>query len=177
MKIRVLGLIGALGLVGAGTPASALSFTFSQGGYSEGAVVTGTFSGVDLDLNGQLAGFGGDEISAFSMSFSGNSIVSAFSLGIDDLFGLVYDLGTPFLGDGLTLGIEGIGATGSQFEYETGQGPLGTNGGFVGNLDPSVTDSTELLVSVVPEPSTLTLFALGLVGMAAVSRRRPARAQ
>ena len=61
-------------------------FTFVQAGFSDGAEVTGSFSGVDLDGNGQLSTFE-SELTAFEMSFSGNRLVDGFSLGLDDLFG------------------------------------------------------------------------------------------
>jgi hypothetical protein len=86
---------------------TAVDFSFSQAGFSEGAGVTGTFTGSDLDLDGQLSSFEG-EILAFSMTFSGNSIVPTFSLGLVDLFGLVYDLDGGPLGDGTTGGMSRV---------------------------------------------------------------------
>ena len=63
---------------------------FFQTGYSKGAIVTGSFVGEDLDFNSQLNAFDG-ETTDFDITFSGNSIVTAFSLDFDDLFGLVYE--------------------------------------------------------------------------------------
>ena len=83
----------------------------------------GSFTGDDLDQNGQLASFNG-EISAFEMTFSGNSTVAAFSLAYPDLYGLVYDLDGGPLGDGLSLGIEGIGADDATYIYVAGPGPF-----------------------------------------------------
>jgi hypothetical protein len=39
-------------------PASAASFNFFQGGYSEGATVTGMFTGEDLDNDGLIENLG-----------------------------------------------------------------------------------------------------------------------
>lgn len=169
-----LSLIGMLALVGAGMPASALSFTFIQTGYSEGAQVTGSFEGVDSDENGQLSSFEG-EVTAFSVSFSGNSLVPAFSLGIEDEpFNFVYDIGSGFLGDGTTLDIEGVLSTNELFQYLTGQGPTGLDGGSVSNII-SIDFSEQLVVvTQVPEPMTGVLLALGLAGIAAGRRQAAA---
>jgi hypothetical protein len=101
----------------------AQEYSFTQSGFSEGAIVTVTFSGSDLNADTQITSFDG-EVTAFSMSFSGNSVVPAFSLGLADLFGLVYDDDGGPLGDGLTLGVEGIGASGVTFSYDAGPGPF-----------------------------------------------------
>ena len=164
-------LIGILALVGASQPASALSFTFIQNGYSEGAQITGSFEGLDLDENGQLSSFE-DEIFAFSVTFSGNSLVPAFTLGMEDnFFALVYDIGSGFLGDGTALDEEGISATMDSFDYVTGQGPTGLDGGEVTNFIGLDTTAQLVVVTQVPEPTTSILLALGLVGIAAGRRQ------
>jgi len=82
-------------------------FDFSEGGFSDGATVTGFFTGEDLDSDGQLSSFDG-EITDFAMHFSGNSLVAAFSLSFSDLFGLVSDLDGADLGNGSDRYIEGV---------------------------------------------------------------------
>ena len=77
------------------------NYSFSQSGWTGGALVTGSFSGLDLDGDDQLNSFHG-EISAFSMHFSGNGYAGAFSLGLADLHGLIYDLDGGPLGDGVS---------------------------------------------------------------------------
>jgi hypothetical protein len=103
--------------------AGAATFSFSQSGFEEGASVSGSFTGDDSDLNGQLSFFTG-EISDFAMSFSGNSLVPAFSLGFGNLTGLVYDLDGGPLGDGFLIDIEGIAASDPSFSYSVGPGPV-----------------------------------------------------
>ncbi|NNM00184.1 MAG: autotransporter outer membrane beta-barrel domain-containing protein [Gammaproteobacteria bacterium] len=141
-------LIAATATLAGAAPAT---FTFSQGGFSEGAAINGSFSGEDLDGNGELSQ---GELTAFAVTFSGNSIVPGFSLGLPDLFGLVYRLDGGPLGDDLTGGIEGIGATGSNFGYEVGPGPqsecgIGIDCAVVSDFTMSGADDfSQLLVAI-----------------------------
>ncbi len=98
-------LAGVLAASAVCASASAIDFTFSQGGFAEGASLTGSFSGSDDDLDGFLTYdvFGGlYEITQFSLSFSGNSLVSAFSMGLPELQALSFKLdGDSVLGNDL----------------------------------------------------------------------------
>lgn len=141
---------------------SATDFSFTQLGFDESAFVTGTFTGIDLDLDGQLSSFDG-EILAFGMTFSGNSLVSTFSLGFLDLFGLVYDLDGGPLGDGLGGDIEGIGAFDFDNLYLAGPGPFAECG--IG-VDCAVVEGP----GSVPEPASLLLSVVGLLGVLSLRR-------
>jgi len=103
---------------------SAATFSFTQEGFSEGAVISVTFTGHDTNMDTQITTA---EVTAFDLSFSGNSIVAPFTLGLADLFGLVYDPDGGPLGDGVLLSIEGI-AAGEGFKggfmYTAGPGPM-----------------------------------------------------
>lgn len=174
-----------LGLLFAGVAAAQpQTFTFSQAGFAEGATVVGSFTGEDLDTDGQLASFAG-EISDFQMSFSGNSVVPAFSLGFADLSGLVYDLDGGPLGDGQILGIEGIAANDATFSYAAGPGPVALCGEGVDCATVSNgtgTDNSQELIQVggsSPPTAVPTLGAYGLVftvlGLLLVAVRRLSR--
>lgn len=128
-------------------PAAALpiQYDFLHEGFDEGAVVSGSFVGEDLDGNGVLDHFlGGDELTDFSMSFLGNSLTPAFSLGFADLRGFVYLLpGGDLLGDdagGPGSGTEGIAASDGALAYVLGPGPFAlcdgaTDCGYAGPAD------------------------------------------
>ena len=153
-------------------PASAASFNFFQGGYSEGATVTGMFTGEDLDNDGLIASFSG-EVTDYMMSFSGNSLVPAFSHGLPDFYGLVYvlgsDIGNFFDSDGIASsnGTTFYGASGGTIVYSGPQFPGGKVGTFAGALD---TTTEFVTVNTVPEPSTV--LGLGLLGLGALVKRQ-----
>lgn len=184
--MKILSLRPSAALIGAAlagaflaSTAQAREFTFSQDGFAEGATVTGTFRAFDMDGDGQISSFDG-EVNGFTMSFSGNSIVPAFSADFAGLFGLVYDLGSGGLGDGLALDVEGALGFDATFSYvyATGQGPTLADGGLVQDLTNlnfsdtlSVAQVTE--VPVVPDAgSTLGLLALAGSALALTKRRR-----
>lgn len=152
--------------------ATSLDFNFHQSGFEEGAFITGSFSGRDINTDGQLTSFSG-EISNFSMTFSGNSLVDAFTLDSPIIFALIYDLF-----DGQLLGDrngEGIVAGGPTFRYESGVGPSSTVGGRVAVFGGGRISSTQLGVVVanpIPEPTTMILFGIGLLSLTGVSRRK-----
>jgi hypothetical protein len=130
---------------GAAIAAPIYTVSFSQTGFTGGATVTGSFTGTDADGDGWLNSFVSGEITGYSMSFSGNVHVGAFSHTITDFAfaglvgGLVYRLPATFVGD--FLGDDGVSpfegiASGpisgsllpppaTLYGYRTGPGPTG----------------------------------------------------
>ena len=87
-KVVRAGLILGVCLEVHGQPASQ-TYTFCQEGFSEGAFISGSFTGADSDSNGQLAF---DEVTDAALTFSGNSAVGPLSFTFADFCGVVYDL-------------------------------------------------------------------------------------
>lgn len=137
-------------------------YSFSQGGWLGGGLLTGTFAGIDLDNDRQLVWFNA-EISAFSVAFSGNSIVRPFRLGFDNLYGLVYDLDGGPMGDGISgYYAEGIFALDINKTYIDGPGLMKVCG--AGEMCATVAN--------VPEPANWALLIAGFGLTGAVMRRR-----
>ena len=163
--------------------ASALSYTFSQGGYFTGAsVYNGSFSGVDSNSDGYLSSLDG-EITSFGMAFQSGfvppgNLVGGFFVDLSGLNGLVYEIGGGFLGDGTTNGGEGlaIAANGGLIQYYSGYRFAGGPGASVTNFGTFASDSTldAIVVAAIPEPGVALLTGLGLIGLAC-SRRNERR--
>lgn len=185
-RARILAGVLAAGI--ACSSASALSFTFSQGGFAEGATLTGNFSGDDSNGDGYLSHLpfalptAIEEITSFSLSFSGNSLVGAFTLGLSELEGLSFKLG----GDALigndfdpVLGPEGLavfdGATGSYFfageVFTSLPGAQGEVGNFY-SLSMDVSSSGASAAEQVPDAgSSAALLGGAMLGLFAIGRR------
>jgi hypothetical protein len=174
-------LAAAAGLLAfSASPASASLFLFTQGGFEEGATITGSFVGADTDLDGQISAFDG-EVTDFTAAFSGNSLIGPLAFTFADLFGLVYDLDGD-IGDGLTLDMEGIRADDGATFYAAGPGPLAacdgiTTCGLVGDgQNESGTIELVFVTLPIPEPGTwaMMLLGFGAVGLSLRRRKRPA---
>ncbi len=154
-----------------------MAFNFTQSGFSEGAVVTGTFVGEDIDMNGQLSSFDG-EIVSLTVAFSGNSLIPAFNLDSSgSIWDLVYDLDNGPLGDDPA---EGIQIFNLAFSYQAGAGPLESCldpgvCGAVGAIEVSP-DTTLAHVTVTPtatsEPATALCLGAGFLGLVWNHRRK-----
>ena len=159
-------------------PAHAGIYTFSQDGYSGGGVITGWFEAFDTFANGQISTFD-SEVTDFSLSFSGDIFVGDFTHTFADLDGLVYDIGSGFIGDGTTGDIEGMASYNSvaNFDYPSGLGPLGVYGGMVWELPEEKLSFTNNMIVVtdpvpVPVPGALWLSCSGLLGCWQLRRRK-----
>lgn len=152
-----------------GTPAQAASYSFHQAGFAEGASVSGGFSGTDLDGDGWLFGY---ELTAFTLSFSGNAAVPAFRHTIENLNGIEYRIGAPTIGGDPMDHLASSGPGDShEIEYAAfGWPDYSVPGRIIDQRNETSTTSLELIrVSAVPEPGTWTLL---LAGLGVVARRR-----
>ena len=164
-------------------PAAAARFDFNQGGWSEGAVFTGSFFGEDLNHDGQISSFDG-EISDVFGDFSGNALVPATHFAASELFGLVYDL-DGYLGDGTSGDLEGLAfywPSTSNVRYAVGTGPFHVCDGinacsFIDGLTARDTSLEGLKVSVgkVPEPASWAMMLAGFGLIGATLRRKSVR--
>jgi hypothetical protein len=166
------------GLFFSGTCAFAnQSFTFTQDGFAEGGLITGAFSWNDLDNNGLIQGAtfnpgGLSEITSFSVSWSGNSDIPAFSQTLIDLTFFSYDTAKSTLGQVSAEGIatNWFGLAG--FQYLAGLGVNSYNASYVVNAETGVNVESFGLINVtaVPLPGTAWLFGSTLIGLLRLKR-------
>jgi PEP-CTERM motif len=157
---------------------SAASYYLSQSGFSTGGAIAGHFEGADLNSDGVIDLLDG-EVASFSLTFSGNSVVPAFSYGLPELQSFSYETGTSFIGDSGVPIVEGVlvgpfGVAG--YTYNSGQLPVVGRGGVIFGPSGQIADATFqlLAVSQVPEPQSFVLLALGLVAIRCAVRLRGA---
>jgi hypothetical protein len=159
-------------------PVNAGIYLFSQDGYSGGGVITGWFDAIDTSSNGQISSFD-SEVSDFFLSFSGDSFVGDFTHTFADLDGLVYDVGSGFIGDGTGGYVEGMASSDffMDFDYASGLGGLGVYGGMVWESSEEQFSFTNNMIAVtdpvvVPVPGAIWLSCSGLLGYWQLRRRR-----
>jgi len=179
MTIKFLSLAIAAGFALSVPTANAAVYSFTQTGFEEGAFVSGTFEA--SDSNADLIIRGGtlnsiQEITTFTLAFSGNSLVQAFTHSFSDLTTLNYRPAKSFFGDANPEGMASnwFGSTG--FFYVGGTAVAGEQGGYVQNIDTGSWSHSENLVYVtpaaVPVPGAVWLFSSALAGFIGTARRK-----
>lgn len=173
----LLALALAGGVAFSAPAANAALYNFSQTGFDGGGTVSGSFEATDADSDGWITK---PEVTAFSLSFSGDSIVPDFSQGLAELYILNYIAGTQFIGDEIdgalqeVIGTNWFASTG--FSYDTGMGGSNGFGGTVENNSTNEISRSFDLARVVPAPAVFWLLASALPGFIGFSRRRKAMA-
>lgn len=157
------------------------SFTFTQGGFAGGGSITGSFAGNDLNSDGFIQGAtfnsgGLSEITSFSVSWSGNAVIPAFSQTSSDLTFFSFNTAKSTLGQVNPEGIatNWFGLAG--YQYLTGQGVNSYNGSYVVNAETLVNVETFGLLNVspvaaVPLPGAAWLFGPALISFFRLKRR------
>jgi hypothetical protein len=191
-SVKALATLAICAAAFAATPVSAKTYFFSQQGFSGGGSLSGYFVGEDLNADREINTFfplsPGElqEVTEFSLTFSGDSLVRTFSHSLSDLNGFVFRLGAGRkLGDdeftdprfGPIRSSEGIASNWfgtAGFDYAAGVGPAGLGGdpyglqfwqgGRVIDVATGAVSLTTqaVIVSNVPEPQTYALMLAGL---------------
>lgn len=179
MDKKLLSLLIAACLGLSVSTANAALYTFTETGFTDGATITGSFEGTDLNLDGFISGASFtnlDEISSFNVSFSGNALVSAFSQTYTDLTYFGFDIARSVLGNADGEGIATNWFGGARYQFLTGYAVNGAVDGYVIDTLLNVTDHTSNIVSVtpaaVPVPSAVWLFGSALAGFLSLKRRQ-----
>ncbi len=186
-------------LFSATTTAALLNFNFTHGGFDEGWVVSGSFSGEDLNNDGIL-GSSNQEVTSFKFQFSQNGVVfPQFNVDTGGGFGIAYVLDGGPLGDNIEeiisvtdfpdfgdvyqlvpvggafpLALHIINSGPDIFSsFSVDDGVINANG-FSGVS----ANSTEFAMvtpamSTVPVPSAVWLFASALFGLFNIKRIQP----
>lgn len=175
LSVLVAGLLWLTALEGS-RAASTNIYYFRQAGWSEGGTLLGWFTAADQGGDGVLS-FASGDVFDFSASLTDGNVSFSFTLSSanESTFGLVYDTdGGQLLGDYLYEGI----MTGTDWGgyYRTGHAFGSSSGGLLtdyanGFLDGTPNPVIVYLVEPIPEPTAITLYALGGLSLLFLRRK------
>lgn len=194
---QFLGAVLAASLAAGAASAVPMRYELSQGGYPEGATLTGVFVGEDVDGDGLIVG-GSDvfppEVTAIELAFSGTSEVPAFEIaGVPSESTLAYVLGSGALGNSLIPGSDSFDGLLVREERPDGFAEVGIGLGTQSCADPlgcyvtfgaQVGDAFEQGVAYADEFAAITVAPIplapagamlgGALGLLWFRRPRPA---
>jgi hypothetical protein len=140
-----------------------MSYSFVQGGYADGATLSGSFTGEDLNGDGVLVGFlaTAGEVPSFGAGYSGSSAVPAFSV-LDAFYSVTFNLNTLSLSFSETTTGFGIVPFGA-FQFASVQ--LGRVSVMQNGIEHVDTSTAPVIISrdgqpITPVPETVATWAL-----------------
>jgi hypothetical protein len=186
MKPLHLALSGFMALCAA-LPATTHANTYflHQDGFTDGSDISIQFEATDVNHNGIISAWE-HEVSTYSVTFSGSSLLGAYSSGTQEATGttflIAYKEGRGFLGDDAEEAIYLVAPNG-QFGYfasDIGSANAPNLEAQIFQLDlmpgnigqTTIASHNAITVTSVPEPTSMILWSLGLLGIAATRARR-----
>ena len=167
--MKIISLLILLSFSGM-TKAALITYQFNHDGFNDGSIISGAFSGEDLNGDGELCHGkynGCNELTTFSMTFSGGTEVSPFTIYSPDevitfrlnLLNSILQIDEP--NEQITV-IPGGDGSRSPLEYSAS-----SNGGYVTNYFDFSTTRSQNYASIsnteVPLPGSLWLFFSAIV--------------
>lgn len=149
--------VACLGLASICMPAHASTYSFSQSGFEDGGMLSGYFTGSDLNGDGSIIMRSTQqEVTDFSLRYTGGSRMPDITMDFDDLLrsstfgmGLQYVLGSSTIGAGPGMG------DGYLYVFDMGTSQLPVAGVFV--LPESLIGVAGLAISISQNYSSVTL--------------------
>jgi len=151
--LAVATIIGAFNIFSQGS-ASAVTFNFTQDGWSQGGIVTGSFEGEDLDSDSIISE---TEVTNFLLAWSGNQEVPTLELtDIPD----TWEFSTTQAS--LISGFTSQGTTFWSYDGSTGSVGIGGFAGIIGDTTQSAPVFELVNVETVPEPTSVVASLVAL---------------
>jgi hypothetical protein len=152
--------------------ARAATYTFQQSGFTGGGTLSGSFTANDSDGDGWIYGF---EVSAFTMSFSGNALIAAFTHTKPYFQGMGFKLGETVIGGHDESYLQTRRTQGGRtIAYDAfGWPEFSIAGRITEEISGTVITTDQMIqVSAVPEPGAWALMLAGGAAVVGVARRR-----